>query len=124
MSVATLSSHNYEGEIQDISILHCRAKQEGEPLKEEEQFTIRSELAELMRVARIGRHGALYYASASAQTFETVDGTKINPIHCDEIVDANLTRSIGNIKRKRIQCYDGSRRKSPGSVNRANSTNG
>ena len=40
----TLSSCNYEGEIQDISILPGRAEQNGEPLTEAGRSKLRSEL--------------------------------------------------------------------------------
>ena len=67
---STLSSHNYEGEMQDIAILPGRGKQMRGHITHEEQFALMSELCKLMRIARISRHGALYGASISAQTFE------------------------------------------------------
>ena len=68
----TSSSNDYEGEIQCTPILPGRAKQKNEPLTEDGRFVLRSELGELMRIVRIARPGALYGASVSAQTFETV----------------------------------------------------
>ena len=60
------------GKILDISILPRRAKQMGETLAKEGEFALRSELGKLMRIARVARPGALYDASVSAQTSETI----------------------------------------------------
>ena len=43
-----------------------------EPLTEEAQSTLRSESGQLVWIARKDRHDALYDASESAQTFETI----------------------------------------------------
>ena len=58
-----------------------------------------------MRISRIARHGAFRDASASAQTFETVNVTIINPSYFEEIVAVKLTRSTENIRRKHIQGF-------------------
>ena len=68
--------------ILDIPISPGRATQMNEPVTEDGQFALRSELGGgggLMWVARIAMPGALYRASVSAQTFETVGGSVVNP---------------------------------------------
>ena len=62
-------SNKYEGRINHIEISHERTRTPEEPLTEAEQSTSRSELWKLMRSARIARPGAVYDASAAAQTF-------------------------------------------------------
>ena len=64
-----LDSDNYEGEISHIEIPHERTRQPDEALAEADQAISRSELGKLMRAARIARPGAIYAASAAAQTF-------------------------------------------------------
>ena len=88
---ANLSPNNYEGEIQDISNIPRRAKQKGEPRTEEEQSEIRSELGGR---ARIAIPGALYDASVSAQTCETIDVEVINPIDFEEVGAVNVTKAL------------------------------
>ena len=79
----------------DISILPSRTGKMDEPLTESEQFTLRTELCELMRISRIARPGALRAASASARTFATIGESIINPIDFDEVPDVNTARVIG-----------------------------
>ena len=55
----TLSSDNYVGGVQDTTILPSRGKKIGEPLTHESKFALRSELGELIRIARISRPNAL-----------------------------------------------------------------
>ena len=69
----TYRSGNYECEIQDIAILPGRATQMGEPLTPDDQCALRSELANLLRIARIARPDALYDAPISGQTFAAAD---------------------------------------------------
>ena len=64
-----LGPGNYEGEINYNGILHEMARRRNGALTEEEQSISRSELGELIRIARIARPGAIYDASAGAQTF-------------------------------------------------------
>ena len=63
-----LGSVNYERGINHIGIPHGRTRAPKEPLTEDAQSISRSELGKLMRVARIARAGAIYDASAAAQT--------------------------------------------------------
>ena len=77
----------------------------GEPLTEEEQSALRPELGKSRRIARISRPDALYGATASAQTSERIDEAIMNPIDFAEIVDVNLTKSAGNMKRYRVQGF-------------------
>ena len=92
----------------------------GEPLTEEEQFALRSELRKLMRISRISSPGELYDASVSAHTFETINGTIINPISFDEAVDANLAKECGNSTRPHIPGCGEYSRVFPKNVNRVN----
>ena len=62
----TLSSDNYEGEIQDITILPGRERQMGAPLTHGAQFELISDIGRLMRIARISTPDALYGASIPA----------------------------------------------------------
>ena len=64
-----LESGNYEGEINHIGISYERTRAPKEPLTEDEQTILRSDLGKLMRVARIARPGAIYDDSAAAETF-------------------------------------------------------
>ena len=64
-----LDSNNYEGEITHIEIYHERTRAPSEPLADDEQTILRSELGKLMRIARIARTDAIYDASVAAQTF-------------------------------------------------------
>ena len=64
-----MDARKYEDEINHIEISHERTRAPKEPLAEADQSILRSELAKLMRIARIARPGAIYDASAAAQTF-------------------------------------------------------
>ena len=44
-----------------------------------------------MRGARIAMPGDLYGSSVSAQTFDTIGGSIVNPSDVDEISDANVS---------------------------------
>ena len=66
-----------------------------ERLTESEPFALRPELVKLMRVARFSRLGALYGAWDSAQTFETIAETSVNPIDFEEIVDEDIAMAGG-----------------------------
>ena len=101
----TLSSNNCEGEIQYITILPDSANKKGDPLTSEEQFALRSELRELMRIARIARTEALYDASVAARTFEAAEETILNPIDFEEIVDLDLAISAGDIQHSHIRGF-------------------
>ena len=72
----TLDSDNYEGGINHIGISHERAKRRNGALTEAEQFILRSELRKSTWVARTARPGAIYDASAAAQTFH--DGKMVD----------------------------------------------
>ena len=74
-----LGPNNNEGEINHIGISHERTQRTRapkEPLTEEAQAILRSELGRLMWAARIARPGAIYDDSAAAQTFS--DGELMN----------------------------------------------
>ena len=62
-------SDNCECEINHIEISHERTRQPNEPLAEDDQAAVRSELGKSMWIARIARPGAICDASAAAQTF-------------------------------------------------------
>ena len=47
-----------------------------------------------MLIGRIARPGALYDASVSAQTSETVDA-EISPVDFEEVVDVSVTKLLG-----------------------------
>ena len=64
-----LDPNNYEGGINHIEIPHERKRHRNEAITEEDHSIFRSELGKLMWIARIGRPGAIYDASAAAQTF-------------------------------------------------------
>ena len=64
-----LEPDNYEDKINHIEIPHERERQRNGALTEEEQTILRSELCELMWIARITRQAAIYDASAADQTF-------------------------------------------------------
>ena len=64
-----LDSDNYEDKIDQIEIAHERENQRNGSLTEASQSILRSELWKLMRIARTARPGAIYDASAAAQTF-------------------------------------------------------
>ena len=68
----------------------------GEPLTVGEQFEVRSELGELMRISRIAIPGALYDASVSAQTSVVVGESIINPIDPEELADVNFAKVLGD----------------------------
>ena len=48
-----------------------------------------------MRIARIPRPGALYYAAVAAQTFEAIEETVINPTDREEVVDVDVAKAPG-----------------------------
>ena len=60
---------NYEAEIKHIEMPRERARRRNEAPTEEEKAISRSKLRKLIWVARIARPGAIYDASAAAQTF-------------------------------------------------------
>ena len=66
-----LDPNKYEGEINHIEIPHERMMAPNGILTENEQTILGSELGTLMWIARIARPGAIYDASAAAQTFPT-----------------------------------------------------
>ena len=79
--VIILDPHNYEDKINYIEIPHELTKRENEALTEAGKTNMRSELGKLMWIARIARPGAIYDASAAAQTFsegEMIDSTVAN----------------------------------------------
>ena len=88
-----------------MQILPDRAKKKGEPLTSEEQFALRFEFGELMRIGRISRPGALCGASVSAHTFEAAEVGSLNQSNSDEIVGANLAKATGNIQHNRIKGF-------------------
>ena len=71
--MAISDSNKSDDEIIHIEISHARTRTPEEPLAEAEQAILRSELEKLMRIARIARPGAIYDASAAAQTFSDVE---------------------------------------------------
>ena len=82
---AILDSGNYEGKINHIGIAHERTRHPDAALAEEEHVILRSELGELMRIARIARPCAIYDASAAAQTST-----------CGEMFDVSEGEVLGN----------------------------
>ena len=58
-----------EAEIDHIEIPHTRTRQRKESLTEEDHAIFRLELRKSMWIARFERPGAIYDASAAAQTF-------------------------------------------------------
>ena len=64
-----LDSDNFEGEINHIGVSHERTRQPDGSITEEGHSISHSESGELMWVARIALPGAIYDASAAAQTF-------------------------------------------------------
>lgn len=72
------------------------ANQKGEPLTEDGEFALRSELGELMRIAPIAMPGSLYGASVSARTFEDVYRAIGNPIDFEEAISAGNTDGKGH----------------------------
>ena len=64
-----LDADKYDGEINNIGISHGRTRAPEEPSAEADQSILRSELGKLMWIARLARPGAIYDASADAQTF-------------------------------------------------------
>ena len=58
----------------------------GEPLADEEQFTLRSDTGRLMRIDRIAWPDALRGASVSLQTFGPNDEAIINPIDSKKLL--------------------------------------
>ena len=74
-----------------------------------------------MRIARIARPDALYDASVSAQTCDTIDETIIYPIDIDEIDDLDLAKDLGANSHPRIPGFGGFSRNSPKSANMVDS---
>ena len=64
----------------------------------EEKCAQRSELGELMRIARIARPDVLYDATVYAQTSETINEAIINPIDFGEIDDVDWDKATANFK--------------------------
>ena len=64
-----LVSDKYVGKINYIEIAHERTQQRNEGMTWEDQAILRSELGKSMWIARISSPGAIYDASATAQTF-------------------------------------------------------
>ena len=83
-------------------------------------FALRSELGCVWGCSRIARHDALYgaSASASAQSIETNGASLINPTDFEEIPAVDTTKAAGDIKRNRIQGFDGPTMAYSGNVNR------
>ena len=79
-----LDSDKYGDKINHIEISHGRTRTPEEPITEAGHAISRSELGKLIWTARIARPGAIYEASADAQTFP--DG---------EIIEV-LERDFGN----------------------------
>ena len=79
MKIAKVNNENPDGVISEpnkyddwvnhIVISHERTRTPKEPLAEAAQAIFRSELGELLRIARFARHGAIRDASADAKTF-------------------------------------------------------
>ena len=74
-----------KAEIYNIEIPHERARHPNEPLTEDGQAALRSELWKLMWIALIARPGAIYDASAAAQTFSGGELFDISD-RCEEIL--------------------------------------
>ena len=98
----TLISDNYEGEIQDITILPVLWGQMAEPLTRAGKFALGSESAKLIRIARTARPEALYGASTSALSLEASERAILNSIDF-ECVDVNIAISFGDIKLPHIR---------------------
>ena len=60
---------NYADKTNQNGIQHGRANRRTDALTEEERAILRSGLGKLMWISRIARPGAIYDASAAAQTF-------------------------------------------------------
>ena len=117
---ATLSPNDYEERIRNISISPGRSKQTNDPLTAAEQFALRSELGELMRISTIERPGALYGALVLSQTFETVGESIVMPIDSEEIGDMNSERDIGAGNYSHMPGVEEFGRKFANDANRAN----
>ena len=74
-----------------------------------------------MRVSRISRPGALYGASASAKTFETIDEEFANPIDFEEVSDVNIPNVIHTESYLHMPGFVGPNRKFPKDSNLVNS---
>ena len=72
-----------------------------------EQYSLRSELVQLKRIARIAMPDALYDASVSARTFAAQEQVILNPIAIGDVVDANIPKSTENLKYAQARGYDG-----------------
>ena len=92
----------------------------GRSSAEEEPFALRSELGKLIRFDRIGRHDALYDASASSRNFETIDGAIINPVDFEVISAVIATKATAAAKSKHIQCFGDDTSAYSGHINRPN----
>ena len=66
----------------------------GRTVKGSRTIRITLRIGKIKLVARIARPVALYGASASAQTAETIDETIVNPIDFEEVGDVNVARLI------------------------------
>ena len=95
-------------------------KQKGDPLTAGKQFALRHELGKLSRNSRIARTGALYGASVSGRTFETIGETTINPIDLEEVVDVNVSKVLGANSYPRVPRFEGTGRNFPKSANLVN----
>ena len=93
----------------------------GEPItEEEEQFALRSDFVNLMRISRIAGPGALYDADVSASTPETIPDTIINPIDFEEIADVDVAKAIGANPHSHIPGFEEFIRNSPKVANMLN----
>ena len=72
-----------------------------------------------MLIARIAMPDALYGASVSAKTFESINESITNPIDFNDVVDVYLTKAIGGISHSHIPCFDAYSRNFSKSVKRS-----
>ena len=59
-----------------------------------------------MRISRIANPCALYGASVSAQTFDSMDDAIINPIDFDAIAESHLEKAMATITHPHIPGFD------------------
>ena len=78
-------------------------------------------MGEFIRISRIARPGALYGASVSAQTSETIDDAIVNPIDFDEFVDADSAKVLETNSHPHITGFGEFSRAFPTSANSENS---
>ena len=122
----TLSPGNYAVGFRDIAILQRRAKQNDAPLTEkegaedEQQFALRSELWELMRIARFATPGELRGASVLAGTFEAIGESVINPSDSAEVDDVNVTKELEANSYSHIPGFEECSRNPPKNARRGN----